>query len=153
MKLNVSSWWIAAVVVTFPFIRDLSTNGTLNTLIAVTIWILMGLTLLLTIAFFCMAIGIYASPHSKLYKDNFDKDFNKLALWKTAISSTIILSVYIYTDWTGPAIVYMISMVLGVLSVALIRSVRKEAIADREDKTVDALRSSMKKGLAQIDKL
>lgn len=123
MKI-IKNYWTIVVLVTFPLLRELSTNGTVDALIGLVVWALMLFLLLAGFVVFFVGAFTVNSPED-MKVDNIEKmtePFKKMKWWKSAIHISIILGVYIYVDWTGPAVTYTIAMILMLTGVAMLRN-------------------------------
>lgn len=154
MKELIKSYWITAILLLAPIIRHFTENTTIDALTGLVVWSLMGL--LAACGFLILIAGfVFNTWHSEIKQDGFEKlakPFRKLKWWKTAIHATLILGAYIYIEWTGPAILYTISLTILWCGLMLLKSGLSKAMeaagielpADLEEAPVD-LKDDLKK--------
>lgn len=113
MNEFLKKYWMMAILISAPLIRLYTENSTIDALTGLAVWSILWVIFL--IALVVVAIGAACHVWSEDMKvdglDKMTKPFAKMKWWKSAINASLVLSVYIYIEWTGPAILYTISTV------------------------------------------
>jgi len=124
MKDLVKTYWITAILLLAPIVRYFTENATIDALTGLVVWSILwlffGIALLVLIA----GVAFY-SWFEEMKTDGFEKlakPFQKLKWWKTFIHTTLVLGAYIYIEWTGPAILYTISLTVMWCGLAFLKS-------------------------------
>jgi len=138
--------WFAslAVIAGLPFLRDYTDNSTLDTLIGLVVYIYLWTILVAGCVVLVFGLESQAEPcriRSKITQSN-GRTFIKLKWtffhWiKLIVTSSVILGTFIYVDWTGPAVLYIISQALWLTGASMIR----KSINTISSQQVDTLRS------------
>jgi len=125
MKDLVSKYWMMTVLVTAPLARHFSENGTIDALTGLAVWSILWIIFAIVVILFLIGAVCHFMPDEITKVEGVEKmtkPFKKMRWWKSAINMSIVLSVYIYVDWAGPAILYTITSVGLLCGVALLKS-------------------------------
>jgi len=125
MKEFLKKYWMMAILLAAPLIRHFTENATIDGLTGLAVWSVLWVMFIIAV----VAVGIGAACHiwsGDMKIDGLDKvtktTFENMKWWKSLINASLVLSVYIYVDWSGPAILYTLSAIGMYAGISMIRS-------------------------------
>lgn len=111
MKEFAKKYWITAIMLFAPLIRHFSDNSTVDALMSLIVWGALWVVFPIVMIILLVAIAAHFFPKD-MKVDGIEKmaePLKKLKWWKSLITMSLILGVFIYVDWSGPAILYVIN--------------------------------------------
>jgi hypothetical protein len=120
-----------------PLIRHFTENATIDALTGLVVWSLLWVMFIVVLIIMAMGVACHAWFDS-MSVDGLNKamklTFEKARWWKSTIHICLILGVYIYVEWTGPAILYTITAVGMYIGMMMIKTgINKAFIAQGID--------------------
>lgn len=137
-------WFVSlAVIAGLPFLRDYTDNSTLDTLIGLVVYSYFWITLVAGCAVLWFGLASQAEPckirsHLSIHKVAIPLKWTFFLWIKLIVTSSVILGTFIYVNWTGPAVLYIISQAAWLTGASMIR----KSINTISSQQVDTLHSS-----------
>lgn len=138
MKEKLAGYGMWGILLALPFIREFSTNGTVDALIGIVVWTLMIFLGLMGIVVLGMGVIFWANSDnmtiSELEKAH--KPLAKFKWWKSLLTGSAVLAAYAYVEWTGPAVVYFLALAAIVSGATILRSTINNAIKEHKESNI-----------------
>lgn len=98
-----------------PLARHFSENSTIDAVSSLIIWGLMWFVFVMALLVAVIGVVCHLVPDSLTYKQSLEtvhEGFAKLRWWKTLMVYSAVMGVFVYVDWSGPAVLYTLNTIL-----------------------------------------
>lgn len=135
LKHKLSGWTLWGILLALPFIREFSTNGTVDALIGIVVWSIMVCLGLMGIIVLGMGVIFWANSDNMTIPEleKAHKPLAKFKWWKSLLTGSTVIAAYAYVDWTGPAVVYFLALAAIVGGATILRSTINNAIKEHKE--------------------
>ncbi len=105
---------MTAILLIAPLLRHFSENSVIDALTGLAVWGILWVIFVIMAIFLLVCIASQFFPESVKVEglegaQKMLKPFAKLKWWKSLISYSAVIGVFIYVDWSGPAVLYTIN--------------------------------------------
>jgi len=113
MKEFAKKYWITAILLLVPLVRHFSENSTIDALAGLIVWSSLWVVFAIMLIVLLVGSCCHFIPNEMKVEgmEKMTKPFAKLKWWKSLLTMIPILGVFIYVDWSGPAVLYTINVI------------------------------------------